>query len=124
MKPVGLALTRAQVDWLYQVSAEAARDRRRVSHSELVRLAIDQLRARDPDPGVEGSARIAELGDLVAGEQASYALTGEQQAWLRVIQGRALIAGHSASQAHVVRAAVQALVGTSWAELQARGLLD
>ena len=47
LKPTGATLTDAQLSWLFQLEGEALRDQRRLSHSEIVRLAIDRQRQQD-----------------------------------------------------------------------------
>jgi hypothetical protein len=113
---VGALLTADQVGWLYGIQTQAAGQRRRVSHSELVRLAIDRLR-RD-----NNSRHVAEqLVDAAApadGEYSSYALAADQVGWLREVKGYAFLAGRPVSQADIIRTAMRALAGLSWRDLR------
>ena len=114
LRPTGAALTDAQLSWLYKLEQEALRDRRRLSHSEIVRLAIDRQRRQDVSTV---TARI-EQGLPAHAPESTFALTIPQLRWLREVKGHALLRGENVSQADVIRAAVQVLVGASWNDLR------
>ena len=117
LRPVGTLLTPQQVSWLYRIDSQAASQRQRPSHSELVRLAIDRLRRGRDARSV--AAALNETSPPSTGEYGSYALADDQIRWLREVKGHAFLAGASISQADIIRAAVEALVDLSWQDLRA-----
>jgi hypothetical protein len=117
LRPVSAALTPDQRGWLYDIVGQASRIRRRTSHSELVRLAVDLQRQLDLKTVI--AAAMAEAAAPASGDAGSFALGDEHMAWLRQVRGQALLQGTDLSQADVVRAAVQAMIGTEWKPLRA-----
>jgi Arc/MetJ-type ribon-helix-helix transcriptional regulator len=102
---------------LYDIVGQASRTRRRTSHSELVRLAMERQWQQDLKTVV--AAATAEAAAPASGEAGSFALAEEHLAWLRQVRGQALLQGSDLSQSDVVRAAVQAMIGTEWKALRA-----
>jgi Arc/MetJ-type ribon-helix-helix transcriptional regulator len=117
LRPVSAALTPDQRGWLYDIVGQASRTRRRTSHSELVRLAMERQWQQDLKTVV--AAATAEAAAPASGEAGSFALAEEHLAWLRQVRGQALLQGSDLSQSDVVRAAVQAMIGTEWKALRA-----
>ena len=116
LQPVGVLLTADQVGWLYRVEGQAGAQRRRVSHSELLRFAIDRQR-QDHAPR-EVAELLAGAAPPTEGEYGSYGLADDQVRWLREVKGHAFLAGSVLSQADVIRGAVQAVMDLSWRDLR------
>ena len=116
LQPVGTLLTDHHVNWLYRIDGQAASQRQRPSHSELVRLAIDRLR-RGRDARTV-AAMVKETSPPTRGVYGSYALSEDQLRWLREVKGHAFLAGGSISQADIIRAAVDRLMGLTWQDLR------
>jgi hypothetical protein len=115
LQPVGTLLSAAQIAWLYRIVGQAAGERRRVSHSELVRHAIDRYRG---EHDARAAAALLANAPPADGQYGSYALSNDQVGWLREVKGHALLAGVSVSQADVIRAAMEPLIGLAWRDLR------
>lgn len=81
LQPVGTLLTDQHVNWLYRIDSQAASQRQRLSHSELVRIAIDRLR-RDRDAR-SVAAMVNETSPSTRGVYGTYALSEDHITWLR-----------------------------------------
>jgi hypothetical protein len=61
---------------------------------------------------------VKETSPPTRGVYGSYALSEDQLRWLREVKGHAFLAGASISQADIIRAAVDRLMGLTWQDLR------
>lgn len=114
MRPATAELSDKQLGWMFGIEAAASGDRLQISHSELVRFALDrqEMSGMPTDMGSRRHEPVA------ASRKGSFAITPHHHRWIQQVRSNALQEGIDASQADVIRAALDAVRHLGWEQIR------